>query len=94
MQAAQAVMIPSLWPTSNVTYNTSACQYAGIMERSDSFDPRVTFLVDQRQACRNVDGMHYVRYGYQHVLYATSLPSFCGCLTTTFGEEGLVTTSD
>ena len=58
MQAAQAVMIASLWPTSNVTYNTSACQYAGIMERSDSFDPRVTFLVDQRQEYKNLEGLH------------------------------------
>ena len=88
------MMISSLWPTSNVTYNTSACQYAGVMERSDSFDPRVTFLVDECQACRSVDGMHHLHYGYWHVLYATSMPSFCGWLTTTFGEEGLVTTSD
>ena len=70
-------MIPSQWPTSKVTYNTSAHQYAGIMGRSLSLDHQVTFLVDQRQAWRNMDGMRHLNHGHQHALYTTSLPSFC-----------------
>ena len=70
-EGAETVVIPSLWPRSNVNYNTRARQYAGIMERRFSFDPQVTFwLWDRRQAWRNVDGVHFLhRYTLPHCLY-------------------------
>ena len=68
-EGAETVVIPSLWPRSNVNYNTRARQYAGIMERRFSFDPQVTFwLWDRRQAWRNVDGVHFLHHGYRQAI--------------------------
>ena len=68
-EGAELVVIPSLWPRSNVSYNALARQYASIMENSYSYDPRITFwLWDRRQAWRNYDGVHFLPHGYQQAM--------------------------